>query len=334
MTQLLIFEFLHASMTAFIGASPGLRSEGRAMLLALVEDARYVSGTDISVLLCNEAAASLRHELPTFVRTITAPAHGADGIFSWLHEAAGSADVIFPVAPESDNVLLRVAEALRPARRVLLPPIPVLELCNDKLLTCKVLGAAGIPIVPTISLSRTSIFVDTVVKHRLGAGCEGIFRGRAPPGGRTEDYVCQPFVDGQSLSVGILSNGEAFAVLPVAEQRIEWKDGAPQYHGGRIPARVSDSTASQAREIAVHVMKQFGSFAGYLGIDLMESSDGIVLLSEINPRLCTSYIGYRKLLGLNPLAVILGEAAIDGVCSHIHPNSGRCVEFSANGTIM
>ena len=328
MTRLLVFEYLHAAPAMFRCAGTTMRSEGRAMLEALLEDARCLSDSDVSCLLCEEAAQRLSAEVTAGVSMKFC--RDGDDVLAQLCQAAGAADIVVPVAPETDELLLRVAEVLEETNaKVLLPPTSVIRYCSDKLRTWEKFSAAGVAVVPTAPMTDAPPGADDVVKHRLGAGCEGIFRGKMPTDGRPEDYILQPWIGGCPLSVGVLANAEGNCVLPPTEQRIRWDNGTPRYRGGIIPADVSESMLTQARRIADRVLIQVGSFSGYLGIDLIATTDGIVLLNEINPRLCTSYIGYRRLLPINPLDVMLGTLR----AGDVQTDEGS-VEFTADGMIL
>ncbi|MBS7633086.1 ATP-grasp domain-containing protein, partial [Candidatus Bathyarchaeota archaeon] len=48
----------------------------------------------------------------------------------------------------------------------------------------------------------------------------------------------------------------------------------------------------------------FKGFRGYLGIDVVLAKDKAYLI-EINPRLTTSYVGLRKVIGYNPAQAII-----------------------------
>jgi predicted ATP-grasp superfamily ATP-dependent carboligase len=57
-------------------------------------------------------------------------------------------------------------------------------------------------------------------------------------------------------------------------------------------------------ELADDVAKAIPGLWGYVGIDLILTSSGPVVL-EVNPRLTTSYIGLRKSIGRNPAELVL-----------------------------
>jgi hypothetical protein len=72
-----------------------------------------------------------------------------------------------------------------------------------------------------------------------------------------------------------------------------------------------------------------GGLRGYIGFDLICTANG-PLLVEINPRLTTSYIGYRELATAN-----LAEWIVNRHSQPIEPGWGSgVVEFSCDGRLI
>lgn len=311
MNQLLLFEYLHADADAFRQASASMRREGRAMLCALLEDGVAIDDHDVAVLLCEDAADDLQ-DLPAEVEIRRCRA--ADDTLHVLAAAAEHADLILPVAPESDGLLQSVAEVLQPRQEsTLLPSLPMVRICSDKWQTRAHFHACDLPMPECRRVDRNVAGSsepdhqpELVFKPRLGVGCDGIRRGRLPDGAAPADYVQQPMITGRSLSVALLGTPDGCRVLPVAEQEIEWIEHQPRYLGGTVPAGITEREQQQINSIAAHVARQMGHFKGYVGLDLLLShADGTVYLNEINPRVCTSYIGYRRLLTESPLSIMI-----------------------------
>ena len=330
MRRLLLYEFLHADADAFAAADRGMLSEGRAMLQALLADAAGLFDVSTVVLLCRTAEQSLSVHVPTGCELSQCP-HLSP--LDALVALATDCDFVLPVAPECDGALLSVARALQPlACTTLLPPLSVVEICSDKLRTRDMFCSSSVPMIECGSVWRRSSGPrhsdsGTIYKPRRGAGCEGIQRGRLPLTADPQDYFSQPFVRGRSLSVGVLSGPAGYELLPVAEQSISWRGSRPKYDGGKIPADIPDQVRAQITAVAEQVLRQIDGFTGYLGIDfLLADADGKVFLNEINPRVCTSYVGYRQMLEFNQLAVMLGDAAVTP-----HRSSSRSIRFRADG---
>lgn len=298
MRRLLLFEFFHADERAYRGAPDSLQQEGRAMLRALAEDAARIADLEVTLLLC----ASARDFLTPPASAITPCA--SDSLISQLPELCAAFDLVLPVAPESEGLLQQIAYAVPDSCVTLLPSREVVSHCCDKLATYQWLKDRC-PMLPTRTGTADQTAAEWIWKPRLGAGCEGI--RRTPPADRVEDWIIQPLLDARSLSVGILGNGHTHLLLPVAEQHISWESKRPEYLGGEVPVPVSSKVQAQASRIVESLLDQTGAFRGYLGIDLLVTQDDEVLLNEINPRVCTSYCGYRKVAPCNLLDWILSD---------------------------
>ena len=108
------------------------------------------------------------------------------------------------------------------------------------------------------------------------------------------------------FGIGKFHQNAAALILPVAVQMIEWSEGQPAYCGGIIPATVTDAMLRRMIEMAESIAAVLKIQSGYIGIDfLVDASSQQVYVTEINPRLCTSYVGYRQATTSNLLAVML-----------------------------
>jgi predicted ATP-grasp superfamily ATP-dependent carboligase len=64
-------------------------------------------------------------------------------------------------------------------------------------------------------------------------------------------------------------------------------------------------TEGRLTGLAARIADAVPSLWGYVGVDLVLTADGPVVL-EINPRLTTSYAGIRRALQVNVAAMVLG----------------------------
>lgn len=332
--RVLIVEYLHAQSEAFRLASDSMRREGRAMLDSLVEDAQSIEGVKATTAFCSGAAeAAVKSGSVIEVR---------DGPeFDFAEDLLAACedfhfDQVFIIAPESGGILSQAVRRIRHfGMEVSAPSLQSIALCADKLATHQFLQRLRIPCIPTrplIEFARLDLdrLDQLVVKSRDGAGCEFIFRLKASDlqtqliqigeveAGNPEllppylssplDHLVQPFIDGDSYSVGVVGRGldRKPLVLPVATQTIDWSDGAPSYRGGTIPTADALHEGSQMQEIASAIAEALKIERGYVGIDFLCRQDtGEALVTEINPRLCTSYAGYRQATSGNLAEVLL-----------------------------
>jgi predicted ATP-grasp superfamily ATP-dependent carboligase len=304
-----------------------------------------------------------------------------------FQELARTAEANLAIAPETAGRLLERRQLTDAAGGRFLGPSPqAITLCGDKLRLFEHLSRHGLPTLPTMrcdfSAGRTDYRFPIVVKPRDGAGSiktylirdrEGLERRRDElnasfaVGGH--EPIVQPFVDGRSLSTAALIDPETdhIEVFPLGEQRLSCDDRI-QYRGGRIPAHdVSAQLGREAVELVTNVCRSLPGLAGFIGFDLIVSANSPrVQIVEINPRLTTSYVGYRRLTSDNLAARMLDAKAspepIQWSCGvrwdklaqrapahHLrastdggpaaggpalsHPTNLRSVEFDADGTI-
>jgi tyramine---L-glutamate ligase len=93
-------------------------------------------------------------------------------------------------------------------------------------------------------------------------------------------------------------------ILPPARQLLS-DDGYLRYEGGVVPW---DTPAAEAmQQIVRRCFDVLEGLQGYIGFDfvLPEETPDQPLLVEINPRLCTSYLGYRRLTDDNLASLML-----------------------------
>ena len=154
-----------------------------------------------------------------------------------------------------------------------------------------------------------------VVKPRFGAGCDQVSllqlemnvaqqsQNSMRPLAAEADWILQRRARGHACSVSLIGQGtnRPAIILPPGWQRItRTSHGQLRYRGGQIPCE--PDAAALIRHTASQFAAALGPFCGWLGIDLVVSlgptprrNSAAVQIIEINPRLCTSYIGYRRL---------------------------------------
>ena len=229
-----------------------------------------------------------------------------------FHQLAAECDATYVVAPEIDGILATRCVMVEAAGGHLLgPSLAAIELCADKLRLAKHLEHHDIPTIDTKPLADElqgqTLPFPAVIKRRDGAGSLSIAfvpdrehlnslpASRGDREGRA-GMIIQPFVDGQSLSVGVIvsESGARVDLLPVAEQRLSC-DNHFQYDGGRIP--VVSAAGAQIERLLRRTCDTIPGLCGYLGFDILLPYASLEqpLLVEINPRLTTSYLGYRAL---------------------------------------
>ncbi len=292
-----------------------LAREGRAMLLAFLEDAARVP--DCEVWTTWDERRCGRFPLPQVTCQTPCSPEAEWNLFQSL---ARQSDATYIIAPEIGNELTRRCRmVVERGRRSLNTAPDAIELCSDKLRLAERLIEAGIPTIDTAlhdPQAASPYQFPVVLKPRFGAGSESVclceddetLRRSAE---RLEssglgDAVIQLFVDGDACSVAALfdEDGGCRSIFPVARQRLS-ADGRFLYLGGEIDAR--REVPRGVERMIFRIGKLIPGFRGYIGFDFVRpqchSQDAILV--EINPRLTTSYLGYRSLARSNLAESIL-----------------------------
>jgi tyramine---L-glutamate ligase len=347
--RLFVHEFFcSGAYSGDLGVS--LVREGLAMLRAVLEDFSKCGDCRIHTTLDCRLSEHVAH----FPLSDWAETHWVESaaderpLFKTL---AAQAEATFVIAPESDGCLHERRRLVDSSGgRFLGHSADAIQRCADKLRFFDHLRRHNLPTIPTahfdLSANQIAFPFPIVVKPRNGAGSQGTFLIRDRPGlERTRadlerkfaatdsaalmrPYIVQPYIDGHSLSVAAMVDGDTGQadIFPVGQQRLS-DDGRFQYQGGRIPAHAPPVT--NARRIVNAACRSIPGLAGYIGFDLIQSqSSGSVLIVEANPRLTTAYLGYRVLCGENLAGRIL-ETARNRPINWL----AGAVEFTADGQI-
>jgi len=223
-------------------------------------------------------------------------------------------DVSIVIAPETNGVLAnRVQRVIVQGREALNCHPEAIRLCADKLKLAEHFTSLKIPTIRTnlAELAREpwgQLESGCVLKPRDGAGSWLTFGipyhdstawqtavSEVACSGMTDRMIVQPWITGRALSVGCLcrSSGQ-IEVLPIACQRLS--DDRFEYRGGEIPAVLSLESREQIEALVTRACESIPGLRGYIGIDLLlpDGEPTNALIVEINPRLTTSYVGYRQ----------------------------------------
>jgi tyramine---L-glutamate ligase len=321
-----------------------LLREGRAMLAALAAD--LVADGAVVVRSTWDRRLGAAPALPVEWTLVDGP----DGALRELERQSPRVDRVLAIAPETGGLLESLAVRVIRAGGVWAGCRPeAIALCADKLRLAEHLAQAGVPTLPTLPVESfrgpgaggwPDGWGETlVVKPRDGAGSQGIavVRGRdewlAWKPGATGNEIVQPFVEGASLSLAVLvapsgSGGEPGRIEPLglATQRLS-RDGRLSYEGGELPCR--EWPLEPAVAVVRSALATVSGLAGYVGCDLIWPRGAAApLVCEINPRLTTSYVGYRVLYG-----PALGRSVVwPEVFAGAAPNAVRVV-FGAEGRV-
>lgn len=341
--KILVSEYLCGGGWPDDDIPPSLLAEGKAMFKAIVEDVSRLPDTTVYTTWDSRfgvAPFASRHNLN--IRCVSSAAEENAAFEEWLPEL----NTAFVIAPEFDSILQTRCEFFRESGvKLLNSDDPSLRMTSDKLETYIRCLQHGIPTIATRSGSEFETgallpWKSTVAKLRDGAGSLTMSLISSPAEWTeflkrtdTDRFVLQPLMNGRFLSVAtIVAEGSLRHVLPVGEQLFS-KQNRFAYVGGRIPARSVPVDA--IRKLVERTIQAIPGLHGWIGFDVLLSEDSpdSPLLVEVNPRLTTSYIGYRALAQSNLAGCNLAEWIVDPASTKplpFHGGSGH-VQFRSTG---
>ena len=326
-----------------------LYQEGLSMLSALATD---LSLCGHEVHTCMERKAAADPLVVSLLKRFSGlQVHNVE--FAWMDrwiEVALQCDRTIVIAPEIHQQLERIVNKLRLAGAVVIASTAsFLQATSDKLATAELLKKSGVPHPETQSLTQYLLSttprgvcdasLPLTLKRRDGAGCADMkifedqrkltewLKSQESQFLAGDDWIVQPWHSGIPASLALIAANDAWTVLGAVEQRIELAAESIQrrysvvsYLGGSGPLYCV--SIEQLELLALSVRESLPSGAdGWIGIDflipdVMHTSQDLVVI-EINPRLTTSYLGYRKWYGHTLADALLGNLNR----SELHPKS-------------
>ncbi|MEI8020021.1 MAG: ATP-grasp domain-containing protein [Schlesneria sp.] len=302
--RVFVSEFLVGGASSRSAVSASMRYEGLAMLHAVTEDIARLPGCSVVTTL--ESGVPFSSNIEVF--RIDNPLEE----FDLFQRLLGEVDAVLVIAPETDGVLGERCRQVTAANVTSWNcSVSAIELCGDKLLLANHLAHHGIPTLSTklVDLDQPpdKQSFPVVLKPRDVAGscltflienCQHWEHASQSyrDAGASSECLFQPYLNGRPLSVGvnISLDGQRIECLPVGEQRLS-TDGRFQYLGGAIPANISTKAQAAIHDLVLATCRSVEGLAGYVGFDLLLTNEEAPVIVEINPRLTTSYIGYRQL---------------------------------------
>lgn len=297
---------------------PSLLAEGRSMLEAVGGDLAALDDVIVTATWGIRCGPPPRLPKVQWVLTENA-AHEAEVFLN----VARQADAALVIAPETDAILATRLSILEQAGVTTWNcPSQVAGLCGDKWEVFRRIHSV-FPTPLTSLVNWQQPFpqqLPIVVKPRDGAGAVLTFRVE-----NSEDWnrarsayescrpqpraIWQPWVAGRPCSfAACFIPGAEPIVFPAVAQRFT-DDGTLQFLGGELPfhdPRLSDEARQQFASLINASLG--GQLRGYVGFDFILPIDGPPQLLDINPRLTTSYVGYRRSFEGNLAACLIGRS--------------------------
>lgn len=320
--KILVFEYITGGGLAGKALPASLMQEGRMMLQALVDDLKNLPGIQM-MLTVDDRCTEL--SIPAQAQVHWIAQH--DNIDRILPELITQADLVWPIAPETDQILAGIALQVVELQKTLLlsDPATVL-LCSDKLATFHHLVAHQIPVVETALLHEITepILSHCVLKPQDGVGCEGnrvilqpqikqdIIRQLNNP----KKYLIQPLLSGRALSLSCLFKQGRGWLLCCNQQQLILDSQGFSLQACLVNHQTEHNFHYQ------RLIDQIGvaipGLWGYIGIDIIESTESGLVVIEINPRLTTSYVGIKRATGINVADQVMNLLTGDPCVIHAH----------------
>ncbi len=262
---------------------------------------------DVEVAITYDA----RLPAPTYARQAI-PVSMQDDVWRIWSQCIADADAVWPIAPETGGVLLRLTELVNSSHKILLGCSAAgVKLTSSKLATYLALQAAEVSTVPTYKLENwpKNKMMHWVSKPDDGVGCEDSAYFATAPAlenwiaqGREASHIIQPFKTGTPASISMLcKQGQAW-LLSCNRQKITLDSDAFIYNGSVLNGMAEYWSAFEI--LAQQVARAIPSLSGYVGVDILVDRNQISVL-EVNPRLTTSYVGLHEAIGCNPARLVL-----------------------------
>jgi predicted ATP-grasp superfamily ATP-dependent carboligase len=311
-----------------------LLREGRAMHAAVVADLLAIPGCHVATTLDERQRVSSTLPLSQFVEIEYVDETTREQ--TAFDRLCIETDATLVIAPETGGELnRRVQRVVDLGRPTLNCESHAIDICGDKLRFAEHLCNQGLATI------RTG---DCVVKPRDGAGSwltflipdrDAIRWGRVCREMKAaevfENAIIQPYIAGKPLSVGCLCDSIGnVEIFPIARQSLNGPNF--EYQGGGLPAELEHRKIAAIHELVRSACKSIHGLRGYVGIDLLlpDTSPINPIIVEVNPRLTTSYIGYRKLCRNNIAERMLPFTSARDSLPPLEWNSGS-VTFDAAG---
>lgn len=293
-----IFEFITGGGLAGQPLPPSLGQEGAQMAKALVNDL-LAAGHGAITLARDERwtyeRAGIRQRV---VSGPTAPA---------LRAGLADCDCGWLIAPETDQQLASLTRLFEvPGRLYPGCAAAAVGLAGSKSRTLAALAGAGAPVIQSAWLGDgrpPSSNSGWVVKPDTGAGGDGCHFIADQAGlaalRQDRDLIIQPWLRGEPVSLSLLVYRSDFRILGCNRQYMR-----DRFRLRAIGVNECLSLLPALAPIAARIVRALPGLRGYIGVDLLHTAGGLIVL-EVNPRFTTAYAGLSRSLGINVAAAIL-----------------------------
>lgn len=338
-----LFVYEHVASGGFAGEPipTSILSEGFAMLRTFIEDLKTASH-NVTVLLDSRLkplANLLKAEQIILVKS-------KNGLEEAIAKAVEGLDAAYIIAPESEDILPSLIEIVEEKGVVSLNCTPeAVRAVSNKAKAYVELRRAGLNVPETIEVNidespvkigqmARGLGFPVIFKPLSGTSCAGlsilkalnqvpsaIKKVRNEVGG--EKLLIQKFIRGVNASVSLIATAKKATPITLNMQRVKLSLPSCEsfYEGGMVP--LEHPLKREAFKAAEKAVSIFNGMRGYVGVDILLSGDKVYVM-EVNPRLTTSYVGLRRVIGFNP-----AQGVINAVLCNKNPSISGTRGFTA-----
>ncbi len=281
------------------------------MITAVVKDFSDLPG--VEVFYCRDRnLAPLNWGQPAWVE---ATRH--DMLWKIWKKHIRCVDAVLPIAPETDGLLVSLAEMIRQSGcHLFASTASALAQTTSKSATATCLQSHKIPVIPTHrpgQLLPASAY-GWIIKPDDGAGAHGVHYAAdltkvnsiLAQSNAQDTLIIQPYIPGPVASLCVLyhTHHPTRKVTLLAANTIIMR----QHQGRFIYADLQVGAMNDHKDCFRPLVRAIGEaipgFYGYIGIDLIRDNSQWRVM-EINPRITSSYPRLRHVLGKNPAALLV-----------------------------
>lgn len=322
--KVLLFEFITGGGHAQEELPESLANEGLLMLKALINDLVILPSIQLTVLL------DWRFKQTKFPDNINIViVSKGQCVYKILPALIENNDLVWPIAPEMDSALQKLSLlAENKQKRLLNSSSDAIKICSDKLITLQVLKNNGVLVVETMPLDLFSqeILEAWVIKPKDGVGCinsyllasKNEFIERVKRIKDKANYVIQPYIEGDSLSLSCLFKDGQGWLLCCNRQQVSIKQSQFELHACEVNIPVVNLDVYQ--QLVNKIADSITGLWGYVGIDIIHPADESPIILEINPRLTTSFVGIHRALGFNVAKAVIDMMDATPVINKVQNN--------------
>ncbi len=308
-------------------------SEGFGMVRSVAADLK-AAGHEVTVLL-DDRISKLN---PPMDVDCAVPILYRSEPQKFLNNIAKINDALYVIAPETERTLQSLVKLVEQTGKISLnsESNAIGKVADKTAFYVKLLKVADSPKTLALNMDdglgkikqaiKEPLGYPVVLKPADGVSCSGLSKVReeAQLGkavakinaeSKNKQFIAQQFIDGEAVSVSLLSTGNKAMALTLNKQTmtLSGPEKTSSYDGGTVP--FNHPLKQKAFAAAERIVEAIPGLRGYVGVDLILTQDKAFVV-DVNPRLTTSYIGLRKVADFN-----VAEALVNAIVKKELPSA-------------